>query len=335
LEQHVAIGLTSSEIASLWTQYMNGSAGFCINKYMIKIIEDTEIRAIFEFAIEIGQKQLQTIESVLQKEKHPVPHGFTDEDVNLEAPRLYEDAYCLHYLHVMCIHGTHGYSAAITTSTRDDVREYFISCNQSSIELFNRTLKLLLSKGLYIRTPVIPPPDRIDFVESSNFLTGWFGDRRSLNCLEISNISFNLIKSKMTNTLILGYSQVAQSDEVKRFLLNTIEVINDHIQMFESLLTEDDLKVPPSFDELVTSSTSPPFSDKLMMFSTGFMFSVALVYYGIGLSSSMRTDMTAKYLNAIGGDLKVGADWIDIMIKHKWIEQPPQAINRKALVNQK
>jgi hypothetical protein len=335
LEQQVGIRLTSSEIAALWTQYMNGSAGFCINKYMIKIIEDIEIRAVFEFALEIGQKQLQTIERFLQEEKYPTPKGFTDDDINLAAPRLYEDAYCLHYLHVMCIHGTHGYSAAITTSTRDDVREYYIWCNQSSTELYNRTLKLLLSKGLYIRTPVISPPDGIDFVESSGFLTGWFGDRRPLNCLEISNISFNLVKSKMTNTLILGFSQVVQSDEVKRFFLNAIEVINDHIQMFESPLTDNDLKVPPSFDELVTNSTTPPFSDKLMMFTTGFLFSVALVYYGIGLSSSMRTDLTAKYLNAIGGDLKVGANWVDIMIKHKWIEQPPQAIDRRALANQK
>jgi hypothetical protein len=327
--------LTSSEIAALWTQYMNGSAGFCINKYMIKVIEDTEIRAVFQFAIDIGQKQLQTIDKFLQKEKYPVPKGFTDEDINLTAPRLYEDAYCLHYLHVMCIHGIHGYSAAITTSTREDVREYFIKCNESSTELYNRTIKLLLSKGLYIRTPVIYPPEGIEFVESSNFLTGWFGDRRPLNCLEISNISFNIIKSKMTSTLILGYSQVALSDEVKRFFLNIIEVINDHIQMFESILTENDLKVPPSFDELVTGSTTSPFSDKLMMFTTGFLFSVALVYYGIGLSSSMRTDLTAKYLKAVGGDLKVGADWVDIMIKHKWIEQPPQAIDRRALVNQK
>jgi hypothetical protein len=335
LEQHSGVRLTSSEIAALWTQYMNGSAGFCINKYMTKIIEDTEIRAVFEFANEIAQKQLHSIERFLQKEKHPVPEGFTNEDVNLAAPRLYEDVYCLHYLHLMCIHGTHGYSAAITTSTRDDVREYFIWCNQSSIEIYNRTLKLLLSKGLYIRTPVISPPEGIDFIESSNFLTGWLGDRRPLNCLEISNISFNLVKSKMTNTLILGYSQVVQSDEVKRFFLNAIEVINDHIQMFESILTDNDLKVPPSFDELVTSSTTPPFSDKLMMFVSGFLFSVALVYYGIGLSSSMRRDLNAKYLSAIGGDLKVGADWIDIMIKHKWIEQPPQAIDRRALANQK
>jgi rubrerythrin len=335
LEQHAGMRLTSSEIAALWTQYMNGSAGLCINKYMIKIIEDTEIRAVFEFAIEIGQKQLSAIERLLQKEKYPVPKGFTDEDVNLTAPRLYEDAYCLHYLHVMSIHGTHGYSAAVTTATREDVREYFIRCSQSSTELYNHTLKLLLSKGLYTRAPVISPPERIDFVESSNFLAGWFGDNRQLNCLEISNIFFNLIKSKMTNTLILGYSQVVQSDEVKRFLLNIIEVINDHIQMFESLLTNNDLKVPPSFDELVTSSTTPPFSDKLMMFNTGFLFTVAIVYYGIGLSSSMRTDLTAKYLNAIGGDLKVGADWTDIMIKHKWIEQPPQAIDRRTLANQK
>jgi hypothetical protein len=139
----------------------------------------------------------------------------------------------------------------------------------------------------------------------------------------------------MTNTLILGYSQVAQSEEVKQYFLKVIKAINEHLLMFENLLTENDLKVPPSFDELVTRSTTPPFSDKLMMFTAGFLSSIALVYYGTGLSSSMRTDLVAKYLNAIGGDLKVASDWTDIMIKNKWLEQPPQAIDRRALVHQK
>jgi Protein of unknown function (DUF3231) len=57
-----------------------------------------------------------------------------------------------------------------------------------------------------------------------------------------------------------------------------------------------------------------------MMFQIGFLFSTAMVYYGTGWASSLRRDLTPKYVNAIAGDLKIGSDWIDLMIENKWIE---------------
>ncbi|MFB9758789.1 DUF3231 family protein, partial [Ectobacillus funiculus] len=40
--------LTSSEIGSLWAEYVNGTMTDVVNRYMVSIIEDEEIKAIFE-----------------------------------------------------------------------------------------------------------------------------------------------------------------------------------------------------------------------------------------------------------------------------------------------
>ncbi|GAA3315834.1 hypothetical protein GCM10020331_011640 [Ectobacillus funiculus] len=70
-----------------------------------------------------------------------------------------------------------------------------------------------------------------------------------------------------------------------------------------------------------------------MMFQVGFLFSTALVYYGTGLASSPRKDLTLKYAKAISGDLKIGNDWLDLMIENGWLEQPPFSRRSKSMSN--
>lgn len=44
--------LTSAEIANLWSQYMNDTLSICMSKYALQVIEDSDIRAIFEQALQ-------------------------------------------------------------------------------------------------------------------------------------------------------------------------------------------------------------------------------------------------------------------------------------------
>lgn len=263
-----------------------------------------------------------------------MPVGFTDEDVNLEAPRLYSDAFHLYYLHIMTTNGISGYGLAITTSTRKDIRQHFIESNQSATELYDKTTDVLLSKGLYSRPPYIPY-EQVDFIESQNFLTGWFGERRPLNAVEINNMYFNLKKTIMVKALLTGFSQVAKTKEVIRFMSNAVGLVRKHIEIFSSVLHEDDLTTPTHWDSDVTTSTVSPFSDKLMMVHTGFLFQTALGYYGAGMATSMRPDLIGHYSRTIAEDLKEAEDWANIMIKHGWLEQVPQAPDRKAIAEEK
>jgi hypothetical protein len=53
------IPLTSSEIASLWTSYLNDSMAIQFLSYFLKIVEDTDVRTIVEMghSISWGKKE--------------------------------------------------------------------------------------------------------------------------------------------------------------------------------------------------------------------------------------------------------------------------------------
>lgn len=161
--------LVSTELANLWTQYMNDSMAICILNYMLKKVEDDEIRSILEFSLSLSKRHIQVIKGFLQEEEYPIPYGFVDEDVNLDAPRLFSDSFFLKYMHIMAAHGMTGYAVAFTTSARSDMRKFYADCNNETIELFNRSLDLMLSKGLYTRPPYLHPPDMAQYVKKQGF----------------------------------------------------------------------------------------------------------------------------------------------------------------------
>lgn len=274
------------------------------------------------------------VTKILKSENLAVPVGFTEEDINLDAPRLFTDEFHLYYLYIMTTHGLSGYSLAVTTSTRKDIRQHFIQSNATATELYDQITDVLLSKGIYSRAPFIPY-DKVDFIKSQNFLTGWFGERRPLNAIEINNIFFNLKKSIMAKALITGFSQVAKNKDVVNFFANAKDIAHKHIEIFSSVLQEDDLPLPTLWDSDITTSTIPPFSDKLMMYHAGFLLQTAVGYYGAALATSMRPDLFTHYSRIIAENLKEGEDWANLMIRNGWLEQAPQAPDRKAIAKEK
>jgi hypothetical protein len=293
--------------------------------------ENVHIKSIFKDAISTSENNLSEIVSLLEKEGYPVPLGFTGHDVNLNAPKLFSDCLCLKYLHEMTIHGLSAYSIAMTVSTRKDMRKFYEDKIHDGIQLYNQTIDELLSIGIYHRPPYIPTPLGIDFIKTENFFDGFFSDKRALNGSEISNIYFNLKKSIITKSIIIGFSQVAKSKEVRNILIKGSQIKQKHINLLTKELIKDNLAAPPSWDSEVTDSTIPPFSDKLMMYLTGCLFNSAIAYYGAGLGSTMRSDLILQYERFILENLKYVENWSDLMIKSQWMEQPPKAIDRKKL----
>lgn len=323
--------LTAPELAGLWGQFMNDTIAICFNKYALAIVEDPEIKSIYETALNFSQTHVKTIKEFFEQEKYPIPQGFTEQDVNLEASRLYTDTFFLNYIYVMTMHGLSGYGVALGVSARQDIRRYFSNCNIESIELYNTILDVMLSKGLYTRPPYINPPEIAGLAEKQNYLTGWFGDRRPLIATEIGNINFNMIKTYLSKALTLGFSQVANTQEVRKYFVRGMKISSKHTEVFSSVFSEDNLNFPISWDSMVTNSTNTPFSDKLMMYHIGFLTTSAVAYYGAALATSQRRDLAIHYTRLTAELMKYAEDGTNIMIKNGWMEKPPTADDRMAL----
>ena len=304
-------------------QYVNDSMSKCVLSYYLKNAQDKEIRSIIEFALSLAESHIEKIKVFLKKENYPIPIAFSKDDVNLAAPPLFSDTFMLVYIHIMSIHGLTGYAGAVSTSIRLDQVSYFIKCNTDTMELYKRIIDLMLEKGILIRPPHINAPDKVDFIKKQSFLTGWFGDRRPLNAIEVSGIFFNMQKNVIKIVLEIGFSQVAESKEIRDYIKRGEQICDKHFDTFSSILSESNLPSPPKFDSEVSSSTVSPFSDKLLLFHIVTLISTASGYYGAAFSLSQRRDLAAKYSLLIGDISKYAEDGVNIMIDRGWMEQPP------------
>ena len=323
--------LTSSEIGTLWGEYVNGTMTDIVNKYMFSIIEDKSIKKVFLIAIETFEKQKQQLVSFIEKDGFPVPIGFTESDLNKGAERLFSDTFCLNYLYIMTLHGLLGHSTSLSVSVRKDIRKFYTSCNNDAQNMYNLTIELLLEKGKFQRDPYFYPNESPEFISTKDFADGFFGKGRMLSSLEIISISLNIKKSIMAKALSIGFSQVTELKEVRKFLEQSEKTADENIEALTKVMHKDNLPVPMSFESEVTASKESPFSDKLMLYHIGFLAQTAQIYHGAGLASAMRTDLGVAYEKAILKNLIVNKNWLDIMVKNKWLEQPPLAPNRKEL----
>lgn len=169
----------------------------------------------------------------------------------------------------------------------------------------------------------------MQYIDNLSYVADIFGNKRKLNSIEGGNIFFNLKKTILAKSIILGFCQVCKKNDVKKFFNNGLNVANKHISIYTSLLIQDNLKSPSMLDSEVTDSTVAPFSDKLMLYHVGFLFAAATSYYGTAAVASMRADIPAHCETSILRDLKGLAKFGQLMIKHKWLETPPIADDRK------
>lgn len=160
--------LTSAEMGKLWAMYVGNTMSKCILSYYLKCVENQDIKNIVNNALNLSESFIQIIKDIFLHENFPIPIGFTEEDVNLDAPRLFFDEFYLHYLKYAGKAGMGLYSIAIPLVTRNDVREFFTDSLQSTVKLINEVNITLMDKGFLMSPPTIPIPLKADFVKNKN-----------------------------------------------------------------------------------------------------------------------------------------------------------------------
>lgn len=329
------IQLTAPEIGSLWTIYISDTASICISEHFEETVEDSEIKPIIEKALSLSKKHINDISQIFKHEQYPIPMGLTNDDYNAGSPRLFSDEFYLIYIYAMSRVGLHNYSLMLSNVIRDDIRQFFSNCVSETIALYNQSIEVLLSKGIARRAPHLPTPEGIDFVEHQNFLAGWFGDKRPVNAMEITECFFNIHRNDLVSHLLTGFAQIAQSTDVANHFMRGKEIAKKQAGIFQSILNENDVPSSLTWNVNITNSTIPPFSDKLMLFLTNALSGFGIGYYGFGMGVSMRRDLPVVFSRLIAELGLFAEDGTNIMIKHGWLEQPPQATDREKLAKNK
>jgi len=326
------IPLISSEIAGLWNSYMSDSMILCVLKYFLNHVNDDEICGILQQTCDLSKQHIQELTNIFNEEKLPVPSGFTDRDVDIDAPRLFTDAFYLQYLGFMSRVSMHNYTLTLNHIARTDMRDFFSKRIYENIDLYNNSANIRLSKGIFIRAPKIEVTKEVQYIKSQSFLLDYFGEKRPMLAKEITYIFGNIFSNIIGRALTTGFGQVSKEKKNSKYYFEGKTISSDHISMLTSILTDEGIPIPSASDSYVNDSTVPPFSEKLMLNHSVLMASSGISDLGMAIAGSMRSDLRTRYMKYIADAMKYSKDGVDILIDNGWLEQPPQAVKHENLV---
>lgn len=277
-------------------------------------------------ALNYAREHIQRIKDIYNRENHPLPPAFSEEDVDIRAPRLFSDNFALSILEDIAEARIKGYGTAMRISTRSDIWDFFNKSLDDPANVLEKTVRLAIAKGCYMRPPYIPVPEKMDFVGKKSFITGYLGKKRPLTAIEISHIFSGLKKNLFRKTLFLGFSRTAGHNNVRRYLEKGSEIASKHAKVFASILIENDLPVSMNRDSEIIGSQTKPYSDRLMMQYAAISNVILADNYGKALTvSGTKRDLGINYARLTIEILKYAGDGVNTTIEKGWFKEPPQA----------
>ncbi|MGI5838611.1 MAG: DUF3231 family protein [bacterium] len=319
-----AASLTAAEIANFWQGYLRYTMLKCVYTHFRDTVEDAATRRIVETGMELINTRVKAAASYLERANIPVPAGFTGEDVNSRAPRLYSDTFFLQYTLRQCEYGLGFIGASLSSAARYDVREFFSECIAATTSYLNLVVDVALAKGVYLRSPIISAEGGRDFVKKRSFLSGVLVEPRPL-LLEEAGLLDHDIKANLTGrSLLTGFKQTAKSEKVRGYIEKGIEIATSIINSLHNILAAESIPVSMPSEEYVTKSTESPFSDRLMLYHTITLSALGLTSYMRSLTLSPRHDIDLIYGRLMGEVAKYSMDGLNLMIDSGWYEEPPQ-----------
>ena len=326
------IPLISTEITGLWNSYMSDTLIVCVIKHFLSNVEDSEIRAILQQTSDLSNQHIQELTNIFNREKLTLPDGFSDKDVNIEAPRLFSDSFYLHYLTFMSRVGMHNYTLILNQIARSDIRAFFSKRIVEYVDLYNNSTDLKLSKGIVIRAPRVEVNKEVQYVKSQSFITDWFGEKRPLLTDEITHIFSNIFSNYVGRAITTAFGQVSKDKKVSNYFFEGKTIATERISELTSILTDEGIPIPSTSDSFVTGSTIAPFSQKLMINHLAVLSSSGISSLGMSIADTLRSDLEAMYIKYLLAIMKYGKKGANLMIDNAWLQQPPQAVKHENLV---
>jgi spore coat protein CotF len=324
--------LTSVEIASLWNSYIFECMVHHIFSYFVNNSKDEEIKSYIEYVQVSSSLHLHNYMAVFKKENLPIPRGTTSEDVNINAPRLFSDAFYITYIKSMAKFALTNFAMSYSECSRPDMRMLFKEHLDRLEDVDRLATEIMQSKGIYVIPPCVEIPEDVDFIDNKKkFFAGFFTEKRPLSVLELRQLFTNLHSNALGEALMKGFSRVVSSKEVYNYILKGKELSSKYLKMFSDIFSDESLDIPPTYDNevILLSPKDSPFSDRLILNHAVLLNAYGIGNYALGMAQSQRRDLSAMYgriMLEVGMYTDSGAD---ILIRNQWLEQPPLIYNKQ------
>lgn len=326
--------ISVSEVGSLWQTYQEKTLIMRFLEYFIEKADDEQARNILGGLWQELNFYVIEMEDLFSEQGMVKPVGFTSADVNLEAPKLYDNGFDIMFVRILKEVSMGLYTLGLNMSYNKKVMGIYEGLTTVTQKIYKLSTSYLLEKGILSMPPKVTMPKNIEFIESKKYMEGFklMGDKRPLNDIEVGVLHHNLEVNNIGMQLITGFAQCAQNKEAKQYFLQGKELAKKQVKVMEELLREDDIQLSAISGATVTTSTIPPFSDKLMMHCIYLLNGFGLVGAGTGGYFSLRNDLAAKTFMLAKDIYFYAQEGIEIKIKNGWFEEPPQMEGRVQII---
>lgn len=330
-QDHV-VKLTAGELGHLWENYMNYSMSSVILEYFKNVAEQEDIRNLCTFALKNIETYTEQMQNLFTQEDYPLPTGFSDKDINTNAPKPVTDEFILFFLLNMAKVDLGVTAVSLTDAVRSDIRNIYHERMSEAMELHDMTTSSLLEKGLFVRPPLITSSNESDPMANEGFLANWFrNEPRSSTAREANELHKNILSNHLGKSLLIALHQTNKNPKLKNLLLRGKELASKIIEELSNVLIQNDLPVAMTWDTHVLNTTESPFSDRLIGFLVDQLNKFGVVNYGYAAAESDRKDLKLMYARIITDVYQYEADIKSFMIENKWYEKPPMALDRRKL----
>ncbi|MFC7394036.1 DUF3231 family protein [Scopulibacillus cellulosilyticus] len=326
--------LSSSEIGTLWLTYLEKTFIMRVLEYFIEKSDDKQAKNIMTDLWHNLKTYVEKIEVTFKNEDIAIPNGFNERDVDRNAPKLFDFGFDIMFVRILKEISMGMYTLHLNMAYREDVVLIYKDLTAITQKCYNSCTQYLLEKGILSRPPNVTHPITNEIVNDTNYLNGFnlFGEKRSLNTIELGYLHHSIETNNIGIQLITGFAQCAKNKEVKDYFVKGKEISKKIIKELEEKMLQSDISFSAASGNFVTNSTKSPFSDKLMMFCIFLLNSFGLGSQSFGAIFSLRNDLTLKMALMAKNIYFYAEDGIKIMIKNGWLDQPPQMADRNKII---
>ncbi|MBT2654204.1 DUF3231 family protein [Bacillus sp. ISL-18] len=326
--------ISSSEIGTLWLTYQEKTLIMRMLEYFIKTTDDDEARNILGGLWQHLNYFVLEIEKTFKQQGIAYPIGFTKEDVNLEAPKLFDNAFDIMFVRILKEVSMGLYTINMNMAYNDDVAKIYKGLTNVTQDFYMLSTEYLLRKGVLTLPPKVTMPKTTEFVESKSYMSGFkpLSDKRALNDIELGFLHHGIETNNIGMQLITGFAQCAKNKDVKKYFVKGKELAKKQIKVLTDILLDNDVQFSATSGSTVTTSTVAPFSERLMMVCVHFLNGFSIVGNSFGTFFTLRNDITMRSLLLVKDVYFYGQEGLEIMIKHGWFEEPPQMEDRAQII---
>lgn len=318
--------MSSAELGSLWTTYHKKTMILRFLEYFIENADDEEAKNLMSSLWELLHPKVIEMKSMFENEGAASPEGFTKQDVNLEAPKLWENGFDIMFSRMLKQISTGMYALHLTISYREDIIRLYKQLTEITENYYGHFTQYLLERSLLPSPTYVTMPKSIDYITDKQYMKGTniLGHKRLLNTVEFG-VLYHAIESNITGMqLMKGFAQCAKDEEVQKYFTKGMELSKEIIKEDENILLQNNIQSPATPGGTVTSSTIAPFSERLMMFCNFLLGGFSLGGQGFSGAFLWRNDLITKTGVQAKDVFEYTREGTILMMSKGWLEEPPK-----------